>query len=137
MDCHSFLLAIVPVFRYDEKKRVDSDGFALKSDAAAPDGKRRFYEEISLCSFAAGAGRLHNRRGVRGGSDAGALQRPDEQVTGQMRAERLAMLEKYPGLTIVDPAAIDPGEEIIYVDGLEGLDALMSGISAIHLYTGR
>ena len=37
-----------------------------------------------------------------------------------MRAERLAMLEKYPGLTIVDPAAIDPGEEIIYVDGLEG-----------------
>lgn len=59
---------------------------------------------------------------------------PDEQVTGQMRAERL---EKYPGLTIVDPAAIDPGEEIIYVDGLEGLDALMSGISAIHLYTGR
>ena len=27
--------------------------------------------------------------------------------------------------------------EIIYVDGLEGLDALMSGISAIHLYTGR
>lgn len=62
---------------------------------------------------------------------------PDEQVTGQMRAERLAMLEKYPGLTVVDPAAIDPGEEIIYVDGLEGLDALMSGISAIHLYTGR
>ena len=57
---------------------------------------------------------------------------PDEHVTGQMRAERLAMLEKYPGLTIVDP-----GEEIIYVDGLEGLDALMSGISAIHLYTGR
>lgn len=54
-----------------------------------------------------------------------------------MRAERLAMLEKYRGLTIVDPAAIDPGEEIIYVDGLEGLDALMSGISAIHLYTGR
>lgn len=62
---------------------------------------------------------------------------PDEQVTGQIRTERLAMLEKYPGLTIVDPAAIDPGEEIIYVDGLEGLDALMSGISAIHLYTGR
>ena len=24
---------------------------------------------------------------------------PDEQVTGQMRTERLAMLEKYPGLT--------------------------------------
>ena len=62
---------------------------------------------------------------------------PDEQVTGQMRTERLAMLEKYPGLTIVDPAAIDPGDEIIYVDGLEGLDALRSGISAIHLYTGR
>ena len=38
MDCHSFLLAIVPGFRYDEKKGVDSDGFALKSDAAAPDG---------------------------------------------------------------------------------------------------
>ena len=34
---------------------------------------------------------------------------PDEQVTGQMRTERLAMLEKYPGLTIVDHAPIDPG----------------------------
>ena len=62
---------------------------------------------------------------------------PDEQVTEQMRAERLAMLEKYPGLTVVDPATLDPSEEIIYVDGLEGLDELMSGISAIHLYTGR
>ena len=42
------------------------------------------------------------------------------------------------GLTAVrELSRLLPGEEIIYVDGLEGLDALMSGISAIHLYTGR
>lgn len=33
---------------------------------------------------------------------------PDEQVTRQMRTERLAMLEKYPGLTIVDPRRSTP-----------------------------
>lgn len=62
---------------------------------------------------------------------------PEEQVTEQMRAERQEMLEKYPGLVLVDPAEIDPDEEIIYVDGMEGLDELMSGINAINLYTGQ